>query len=71
MVVSAMFSLTDCENTGRKSGLGGLRGEVAGRYKWHLNNQKNKVEQDFKDVKIGEKELGILIDQIKPDFFLQ
>jgi len=32
--------------------------------------KKNKVEQDFKDVKIGEKELGILIDQIKPDFFL-
>jgi hypothetical protein len=36
-----------------------------------LNNQKNKVEQDFKDVKNGEKELGILIDQIKPGVFLQ
>jgi len=71
MVGLAMFSLADCESTGRNAGLGGLGGEVAGRYKCHLNNQKNKVEQDFKDVKIGEKELSILIDQIKPDFFLQ
>ena len=66
----AMFGLADCESTGRNAGLGGLGGEVAGRYKCHLN-KKIKVEQDFKDVKIGEKELRILIDQIKPDFFLQ
>ena len=65
----AMFSLVDCESTGRNSGLGELRGKVAGRYKWHLNNQKIKVEQDFKDVKIGAKDLGILINQTKPDFF--
>ena len=64
----AMFSLAECESIGRNAGLGGLGGEVAGRYKCHLNTKK--VEQDFKDMKIGEKELSILIDQIKPDFFL-
>jgi hypothetical protein len=36
-----------------------------------LNTQKNKAEQDFKDVKNGKKELGTLIDQIKPGVFLQ
>ena len=73
MVGLAMFSLADCESTGRKCWTqGDLRGEFAGRYKCHLNNQKNKVEQDFMDVKIGvKKTLGILIDQIKPGFSLQ
>ena len=65
----AMFSLADCASTGRNAGLGRLGGEVAGRYKCHL--KKIKVEQDFKDVKIGGKKVRILIDQIKPDFFLQ
>ena len=66
----AMFSLADCESIGRNAGLGRLGGEVASRDKCHLN-KKIKVKQDFKDVKIAEKELRILIDQIKPDFFLQ
>ena len=35
----AMFSLADCESTGRNAGLGGLGGEVAGRYKCHLNTK--------------------------------
>ena len=57
MVGLAMFSLADCESTGRNAGLGGLGGEVAGRYKCHLNT-KNKVEQDFMDVKSVEKALA-------------
>ena len=67
----AMFSLANCESTGRNAGLGWLGERIAGGYKCHLNNQKNYVEQDFKDVKIGEKEHGILIDQIKPKFYFQ
>ena len=71
MVGLAMFSLADCESTGRNAGLGGLGERIAGGSKCHLPPPTPYIEQDFKDVRIGEKEPGILIDQIKPDFFLQ
>ncbi|MDH5698345.1 MAG: hypothetical protein OEZ41_00080, partial [Nitrospirota bacterium] len=68
----AMFSLTGC-GTGGNIGLGALGGAAAGAggYELHLNNQKNQVEQDFKDGKIDEKERDVRIDQIKRDSLLQ
>ena len=69
----AMLSLTGCESTGGNLGLGALGGAAAGAggYELHLNNQKNQVEQDFKDKKIDEKERDIRLDQIKRDSLLQ
>ena len=68
-----MFGLTACESTGGNLGLGVLGGAAAGAggYELHLNNQKNKVEEDFKDKKIDERERNIRLDQIKRDSLLQ
>ena len=69
----AMLSLTGCGSTGGNIGLGALGGAAAGAggYELHLNNQKNQVQQDFKDRKIDEKERDIRLDQIKRDSLLQ
>ena len=69
----AMLSLTACGSTGGNVGLGMLGGAAAGAggYEIHLNNQKNQVEQDFKDKKIDEKERDIRLDQIKRDSLIQ
>ena len=69
----AMLSLTACESTGANVGLGVHGGAAAGAggYELHLNNQKNRVEEDFKDKKIDEKERDIRLDQIKRDSLLQ
>ena len=68
-----VLSLTGCGSTGGNLGLGALGGAAAGAggYELHLNNQKNKVEEDFKDKKIDEKERDIRLDQIKRDSLLQ
>ena len=73
LIGMALFSLTACESTGGNLGLGALGGAAAGAggYELHLNNQKNRVEQDFKDNKIDEKERDIRIDQIKRDSLIQ
>ena len=69
----AMFNLTGCESTGGNIGLGALGGAAAGAggYELHLNNQKNRVEEDFKDKKIDERERDIRLDQIKRDSLIQ
>lgn len=69
----AMLSLTACESTGANVGLGVLGGAAAsaGGYELHLNNQKNRVEEDFKDKNIDEKERDVRLDQIKRDSLLQ
>ncbi len=68
----AMLSLTACGGAGNV-GLGVIGGAAAGAggYELHLNNQKNRVEEDFKDKKIDEKERDIRLDQIKRDSLLQ
>ncbi len=68
----ALLSLTACGTAGNV-GLGMVGGAAAGAggYEYHLNNQKNKVEDDFKDKQIDEKERDIRLDQIKRDSLLQ
>ncbi len=66
LVGMALFSLTACGTAGNL-GLGAVGGAAAGAggYEYHLKNQKDRVEQDFKDGKIDQKERDIRIDQIK------
>ena len=68
----AILSLTACGTAGNV-GLGVVGGAAAGAggYEYHLNNQKNQVEEDFKNKKIDEKERDIRLDQIKRDSLLQ
>lgn len=64
--------LTGCSPVG--SGLlGGVLGAGAagGSYEYHLKRQKGRVEQDFKDGKIDQKEYEIRKDQISRDSFFQ
>lgn len=64
--------LTGCSPVG--SGLlGGVLGAGAagGSYEYHLKRQKDRVEQDFKDGKIDQKEYEIRKDQIARDSLLQ
>ena len=72
IVSCAILSLTACGTAGNV-GLGVVGGAAvgAGGYELHLNNQKNRVEEDFKDKKIDEKERDIRLDQIKRDSLLQ
>ncbi len=69
----SMFGMTACGSTGGNVGLGVLGGAAAGAggYELHLNNQKNQVEEDFKDKKIDQRERDIRLDQIKRDSLLQ
>ena len=68
----AMLSLTACGTAGNV-GLGALGGAAvgAGGYELHLKNQKEQVEEDFKDKKIDERERDIRLSQIKRDSLLQ
>ncbi len=69
----SIFGLTACGSTGGNVGLGVLGGAAAsaGGYELHLNNQKEQVEEDFKDGKIDENERDIRLSQIKRDSLLQ
>lgn len=53
--------------------LGGVLGAGAagGGYEYNLKRQKDRVEQDFKDGKIDQKEYEVRKDQIARDSFLQ
>lgn len=68
-----LFGLTACGSTAGNLGLGALGGAAAGAggYEYHLKNQKEQVEQDYKDGKIDQKERDIRIDQIKKDSLFQ
>lgn len=67
-----LTGLTGCASVG--SGLlGGVLGAGAagGGYEYNLKRQKDRVEQDFKDGKIDQKEYEIRKDQITRDSFFQ
>ena len=73
LVGIALVSLTACGSTAGNLGLGAVGGAAAGAggYEYHLKNQKERVEQDFKDGKIDQKERDIRIDQIRRDSLFQ
>jgi len=56
-------------NVGLGAGLGAVAG--AGGYEFHLKRQKEKVEDEFKNGSIDQRERDIRIDQIKRDSLLQ
>jgi hypothetical protein len=70
---AVLIAVSGCESSGGSAVLGGVAGAAAGAggYEFHLNRQKNIVEQDFKDAKIDRREYDIRIDQIKRDSLIQ
>ena len=62
-----------CESSGGSALLGGAAGAAAGAggYEYHLNEEKNKVEDDYKAGRIDQQEYEIRKDQIRRDSLIQ
>ncbi len=72
IVVLAGLGLAGCESSGGSAVLGGIAGAAAGGggYEYHLKNQRDRVEDDYRDGKIDQAEYDIRIDQINRDSLL-
>jgi hypothetical protein len=72
-LLAVLIGVTGCESSGGSAVLGGAVGAAAGAggYEFHLNRQKNIVEEDFKNGKIDQRERDIRIDQIRRDSLIQ
>jgi hypothetical protein len=76
-MAAALFAVAvavgGCESSAGSAALGGVGGAAigAGGYEFHLNQEKNRVENDYKTGKIDQREYDIRIDQIRRDSFIQ
>lgn len=70
---AAGLALAACDSSGGSALLGGVGGAAAGAggYEYHLNQQKQRVEEDRKQNRITAEEYRIRMDQIARDSFLQ
>jgi len=67
-LIASMFLVTGCEAL-----VGGAvgAGATGGGYEVHMNNQKNRVQEDFDKGSITKEEYEIRMDQIQRDSFIQ
>jgi hypothetical protein len=72
-MLAVLIAVSGCESSGGSAVLGGVAGAAAGAggYEFHLNRQKNRVEDDKKAGKIDQREYDIRMDQIRRDSFIQ
>jgi len=65
--------VSGCGGKAGSAGLGAVGGAVvgAGGYEYHLERQMDRVEKDFKDGKIDQREYEIRKDQIERDSFMR
>jgi hypothetical protein len=72
-VLFMVFSLYACSSRAGSAGLGAVGGAAAGAggYEYHLNNQMNKVEEDYRAGRIDQREYEIRKDQIRRDSLLK
>ncbi|MDC8450461.1 MAG: hypothetical protein LV473_19185 [Nitrospira sp.] len=73
VIIMCLTLLTGCSGAVGSGLLGGVLGAGAagGGYEYHLKRQKDRVEQEFKEGKIDQKEYEIRKDQITRDSFFQ
>jgi len=73
ILLVAMATVAGCESRGGSALLGGVGGAAAGAggYEYHLNRQKDRVEQARKNGEIDEREYQIRMDQIRRDSLVQ
>lgn len=73
VIVLAALAVAGCESRSGSAVLGGVGGAAvgAGGYEYHLNRQKQRVEQDRESGKINEQEASIRLDQIRRDSLIQ
>ena len=67
-LIASMFLVTGCEAL-----VGGAvgAGATGGGYEVHMNNQKNRVQEDFDKGRITKEEYTIRMNQIQRDSFIQ
>ncbi len=75
IIILLIFSLAlaGCGSRGGSAALGALGGAVisAGAYELHMKKQSDRVEEDFKNGKIDQREYDIRKDQIERDSFFK
>jgi len=66
-ILSLLLISGGCESKWGTAGLGAAGGAVAagGSYEYVLNREMNRIEQDYKDGKIDQREFEIRKDQIQ------
>ncbi|MPZ12352.1 MAG: hypothetical protein GEU89_19380 [Kiloniellaceae bacterium] len=67
-LIASMFLVTGCQAL-----VGGAvgAGATGGGYEVHMNNQKNRVQEDFDKGRITKEEYTIRMNQIQRDSFIQ
>ena len=67
-LIASMFLVTGCQAL-----VGGAvgAGATGGGYEVHMNNQKNRVQEDLDEGRIDREEYRIRMDQIQRDSFIQ
>lgn len=73
VIVLAVVGLAGCDSSGGSAILGGVAGAAAGGggYEYHLKQQRDRVEADYRDGKIDRREYDIRIDQLNRDSLLK
>jgi hypothetical protein len=73
VLLGSTLVLAGCETRGGTALLGGAAGAAAGAggYEYHLNRQKTRVEEDYKQGRIDQREYEIRLDQIRRDSMIQ
>ncbi len=72
IVVLAGLGVAGCDSSGGSAILGGVAGAAAGGggYEFHLKQERDRVEADYRDGKIDKREYDIRIDQLNRDSLL-
>jgi hypothetical protein len=73
LMLMAMFMISGCGDKAGSAGIGVVGGAAigAGGYEYHLKRQMNRVEEDFKEGRIDQREYEIRKDQIDRDSLIR
>jgi hypothetical protein len=73
LMLMAMFMISGCGGKAGSAGIGAVGGAAigAGGYEYHLKRQMNRVEEDFKEGRIDQREYEIRKDQIDRDSLIR
>ncbi len=73
ILIVLLMMAVGCGSKLTSAGLGAVGGAAvgAGGYEYHLNKERQRVENDYKQGRIDKKEYDIRIDQINRDSILK
>ena len=73
ITIALLMMVVGCGSKWTSAGLGAVGGAAAGAggYEYHLNKERQRVENDHSEGRIDKKEYDIRIDQINRDSILK